>query len=206
MNFLSSGGCALLAGATLDIRANIGVEAIRVSGTGVGGNGALVASTGTGTTAGAITLMADTSIGGDGTLNVNGAVSGAVNQNNLTKVGTGTTNFGVGGSLADIGNFTANAGTTNINSAVGSGTSAVSVGPTTAATLKFGSVSQTLSSLTIGNGSTVTLTSGLAALADEAAFAEQGGVLTVSAVAVPEPGLISLLLAGALGLAARRRA
>ena len=41
-------------------------------------------------------------------------------------------------------------------------TSAVSVGPVTAATLKFGSVSQTLSSLTIGAGSDATFTSGLA--------------------------------------------
>jgi hypothetical protein len=68
----------------------------------------------------------------------------------LTKTGAGTLNFGVGSALAGLGALAANDGKTNVNSALGSGSSTVSVTGTT--TLKFGSVSQTLSSLTIGAG------------------------------------------------------
>ncbi|MCE9612342.1 MAG: autotransporter-associated beta strand repeat-containing protein [Chthoniobacter sp.] len=131
-----------------------------------------------------------------GTLNVNGAVSGGFD---IAKSGGGTLNFGATpGSLAGVGNLTATAGTTNVNSVLGNGTSAVSV--TGATTLKFGSVSQTLSSLSIGAGSTVTFTSGVAAFSGGGKAPSLGG----SAV-VPEPGTIGLLLVGALGLLNRRR-
>ena len=194
-------GTTVTSGATLDVQANIGTEAITVGGSGVGANGALVASTGTGTVGGAVALTVATSIGGAGTLNVNGAVTGGFN---LNKVGAGTTNFGPAGSLAGVGNLTAEAGTTNVNSVLGTGTSAVSVGPATAATLKFGSVSQTLSSLTIGAGSTVTFTSGLASFSGGGSGGKApkfGGGTAV----VPEPGTLGLLLVGALGMLNRRR-
>jgi len=67
-------------------------------------------------------------------------------------------------------------------------------------TLKFGSVSQTLSSLTIGAGSTVTFTSGLASFSGGGKGASFGGTATV-----PEPGTLGLLLIGALGVLNRRR-
>ncbi|MEI8106833.1 MAG: PEP-CTERM sorting domain-containing protein, partial [Verrucomicrobiota bacterium] len=69
-------------------------------------------------------------------------------------------------------------------------------------TLKFGSVSQTLGSLTIGAGSTVTFTGG------EALGSFSGGSKVsgfVGASTVPEPGTIGLLLVGALGFVNRRR-
>ena len=64
---------------------------------------------------------------------------------------------------------------------------------------QFGSVSQTLSSLTIGAGATVTLTSGLTA------FSGGGKSPGFGATVVPEPGSIGLLVTGALGVLARRR-
>ena len=195
----TAAGTTVTSGATLDVQANITTEAITVGGTGVGGNGALVASTGTGMVGGAVALTADTTLGGAGTLNVNGAVTGGFN---LTKVGAGTTNFGPsggGGSLAGVGNLTASAGTTNVNSVLGSGSSAVSVSGAT--TLKFGSVSQTLGSLTIGAGSTVTFTSGLASFSGGGGKAPSLGGSAV----VPEPGTLGLLLVGALGVLSRRR-
>ena len=140
-------------GATLDVRANIGLEELTIGGAGVGGNGALITSaTFTGTVGGAVVLTANTSLGGDGTLNVNGAVTGGFN---VTKVGAGPTIFAVG-SLAGVGNLTTSAGTTNVSSVIGTGTSSVTANATT----NF-YVSQTLASLTIGDGVEVTFGDGL---------------------------------------------
>ena len=102
--------------------------------------------------------------------------------------------------LSGVGNLASTAGTTNVNSALGSGSAAVTL--TGASTVKFGSVSQTLSSLTIGAGSTATFTSGLASFSGGAggkapSFGGSG--------VVPEPGTIGLLLVGALGILNRRR-
>jgi hypothetical protein len=86
-----------------------------------------------------------------------------------------------------------------VDGALGTGTSSVSVtGAGTA--LKFGTVSQTLSSLTIGAGATVTFTSGAASFAGGGKAHASGG-----SAAVPESGSLALLLTGVLGLLARRR-
>ena len=192
-------GTTVASGASLDVQANIGTEAINVRGIGDGGNGALATSTGTGTVGGTVTLAANTSIGGAGTLNINGVV--AAGAFTVDKVGAGTTNFGTTSTLTSLGTLNATAGTTNVNSVLGTGSSDVAV--TGATSLKFGSVSQTLSSLSIDAGSTVTFGSGLASFggeADKKAPSFGGG----SAV-VPEPGTIGLLLVGALGVLNRRR-
>ena len=89
------------------------------------------------------------------------------------------------------------------------GTAVVSVTDTVggvATKLRFGSVSQTLSSLTIGAGATVIFTSGTAA----GAFSGGGsGGKTASlgggSAVVPEPGTLGLLLVGALCVLNRRR-
>jgi autotransporter-associated beta strand protein len=77
-------------GATYDnLIALSGTKTISVSGTGVGGNGALIASSGTGGNInGPVTLTGDTAVGGAGVLTISGAISGAFN---LSKVGAGTT-------------------------------------------------------------------------------------------------------------------
>lgn len=101
----TAGGVTIASGATLDVRNNIGTEAISVSGAGVNGNGALISGSGTGTVGGAVALTGATSIGGAGTLNITGNMTGAFP---LTKVGAGTST--VGGSSA-ITALTVSAGT-----------------------------------------------------------------------------------------------
>lgn len=102
--------------------------------------------------------------------------------------------------------LTVTEGTLNVNGEVGTipanGTASVVVAA--GAKLKFGSVSQTLTSLTIGAGATVTFTSGAAS----GAFIGGGGGKTASlggSAVVPEPGTLGLLLIGALGMLNRRR-
>ena len=195
----TAAGTTITSGATLDVQADLGTEGITVGGTGSDGSGALLASTGTGTVGGAVVLTAATTLGGEGALSINGAVTGGYG---ITKVGGGVTSFGAApGSLAGVGNLTAEGGTTNVNSGLGGGTSNVSVTGTT--TLRFGSVSQTLSSLTIGAGSTVIFTSGLAS----GAFGGGGGKVAGLGgnATVPEPGTLGLLVIGALGVLNRRR-
>jgi autotransporter-associated beta strand protein len=72
-------GTTVATGATLDVRANIGTEAIALA-------GSLVTGAGTGTVGGAVTLTADASVGGVGTLTINGAIGGGFA---VTKVGAG---------------------------------------------------------------------------------------------------------------------
>ena len=123
--------------------------------------------------------------------------------------------------------LTATGGVTNLATPLGTGNSAVTVAPASAsgATVNFGS-SQTLASLVIGNLGVVTLTASPApgfaealepatpdlvtgeigvAQAPELASGFEGLGEAGSSAAVPEPGSIGLLLAGALGFLARRR-
>ncbi|MCE9608981.1 MAG: autotransporter-associated beta strand repeat-containing protein [Chthoniobacter sp.] len=101
--------------------------------------------------------------------------------------------------------LTVTAGTLNVNGELGTtpanGTATVVVADN--ATLKFGSVSQTLSSLSIGASSTVVFTSGIAS----GAFSGSGKIASLSSgsAVVPEPGSLSLLVGGALGFLGRRR-
>ncbi|WP_338285024.1 autotransporter-associated beta strand repeat-containing protein [Luteolibacter sp. LG18] len=102
----TSAGTTVSSGATLDVQANIGTEAVSFGGTGAGGNGALVAGAGTGTLGGVLTLTSGASLGGAGSLNLNGALGGAFG---ITKVGAGTTTLGAANGYT--GTTTVTAGT-----------------------------------------------------------------------------------------------
>lgn len=134
----------------------------------------------------------------------------AIINGGITKSGAGTLNLN---GTQGYDSLTATGGTTNVNGTLGTapvGNAAVSVsGPGTK--LRFGTVSQKLSSLTIGAGSTVIFTSGTAtgSLAGDGdggkAPSFGGGGSAADSAVVPEPGTIGLLLVGALGMLNRRR-
>ena len=167
--------------------------------------GVLTLETATSTSFETITVLDDTEIAGapialrtgtvsvpsGKTLTITPNVVGATSV--LNKTGAGTLTL-TGDQLYD--SLTTSAGTTNINGAVGSAPGTASV--VANATTRFGTVSQTLASLTIGAGATVTFTSGTAG-----AFLGSGKV--GGAAVVPEPGALGLLLAGSFGLLASRR-
>ena len=145
---------------------------------------------------GAIASGTDTSltIRGAGHTTITAGVNLGGTSGALTKDGTGLLNINSGAQTYKTLTASFGAGTTNVNvalTAVG-GTDVVAD-----ANLKFGSVSQTLNSLTIGSGVTVTFTSGIAA----GAFSSGGK----AAALVPEPGTLGLLLVGALSALGRRR-
>ena len=117
---------------------------------------------------------------------VPGAISGS---GSLTKTGNGT--LILSGTQTYVTLLT-NGGTTNVDSAIGTGSSTVVANATT----NF-HVSQTLASLSIGDGVEVTFGDGLP-LVDESE--KIGG-----SASVPEPGSFGLMLIGTLALAMRRR-
>jgi autotransporter-associated beta strand protein len=121
----------------------------------------------------------------------------SVNGSALTKIGTGTL---ILNGPQTYNSLTANDGTTAINAPLGTAPGLAAVSVSSGAAVKFGTVSQRLAALTIGAGATVTFTSGAASLSGEA-----GGKTPAGTSAVPEPGALVLLLAGAVGLLGRRR-
>lgn len=131
-------------------------------------------------------LNADTQFSGGILDNVGGTSTGTTA---ITKVGTGS--LTLNGTLSYTGVTTIEDGTLNVESPLGAGANIVNAnGGETVFT-----VNQTLAELNIGDGALVTLGGPAAAPAP----------LFQGAAAVPEPGSISLLLLGALGMLGRRR-
>jgi hypothetical protein len=101
----------------------------------------------------------------------------------------------------------ADAGTTHVTGSFTGGTATVNV----AATLNFGA-NQTLAALNIAAGAVVTLDEsfqfGPAVAGDDGGMTDGGDLSPLSSQsgvqAVPEPGSLSLLLLGVLGIAGRR--
>ncbi len=145
---------------------------------------------GGGLTGGTVALGTNTLTVGDATSTTySGAITGAAGT--LVKQGTGA--LTLDGSQT-YGTLTANDGTTNVKSLLGTGASTVNAN----AIVNF-TTSQTLAALNIGNGAVVTLTG-------SAGFAPEGmAPQSLTVATVPEPGSVSLLLVGVLGLLGYRR-
>jgi autotransporter-associated beta strand protein len=116
----TAAGTTVIAGATLEIADGvaIGAEALNLSGAGVGSNGALVVTSGSASFAGAITLGASASIGGNGSLTLGGTVNDiSAGTSTLTQVGSGTLTFSntVGATTALAAVTTSAGQTTAIN-------------------------------------------------------------------------------------------
>ena len=179
---------ASVAGATLLVSAS---ETIGSLSGGSGANGAVTLGTNTLT------------VGDASTTTFGGTITGTLTTGTLVKQGAGVLNLAAGAVLG-FDTLTATGGTTNVNSALGTGTGTGVVAVSGAGTkLRFGSVSQTLSSLSIGAGSEVVFTSGVASGAFSGG--DKSAALGGGSAVVPEPGTLSLLLVGALGLLNRRR-
>ncbi|XKH39012.1 autotransporter-associated beta strand repeat-containing protein [Azospirillum doebereinerae] len=186
----TAAGTTVSSGAAVEIANGITLaEAFSIAGTGVSSTGALtVASGSTVTLSGTVTLTADASIGGAGTLTVSGVVSGG---NALTKVGSGTltlsgNNGYTGATTVSAGTLVAahaNAlGTTAAGTTVSSGAAVeIANGITLAEAFSIaGTGVSSTGALTVASGSTVTL-SGTVTLTADASIGG-AGTLTVSGV------------------------
>lgn len=165
--------------------------------------GALTLSGGATLKAGAAAIVLNRAVvldGVGGVIDTNGnsvtlGATSSVTGTSLTKNGAGILNLNGTQSYTDLATFV---GTTNINTALGSGTSTITANAATNI-----SVSQTLTSLSIGPGAVVTLG---AAAAPPAPFADELSVSPdATSIAVPEPGSVSLLILGCLGMFSSRR-
>ena len=144
---------------------------------------------------------------------LSGNITGTATTGGLNKTGTGALNLNGTTQGYDILNV--NDGTANVNGTLGTAPGLAVVTVTDAGNgtkLRFGTVSQTLSSLTIGAGATVIFTSGLASgslTGDDGGGKAAGFGSPASSfgggATVPEPGTLGLLLVGALGMLNRRR-
>ena len=209
-------------GAALDIggfaQANVptgfGATPITISGTGVGGTGAL---TNSGTVAQQnafqnVTLNADASVGGTGRMDIRGGTPTlTLNNHTLTKTGTGQ--FSLVGAAVDAGNFQVNQGTLSIEAAANvdtNGTITLAAGTTLqfyantgtvtrpitatgAATLldnsAAGVISTIGSTVTFGGNLTLSDANATATLVLNGALNETGGPLSLTKSG---PGLITL--------------
>ena len=200
INILDTGGSQNATMELAPLTGGLALSSPIITRTGSTGTAAIAAlnTSGANTLSGAVTLNSSLTISTatGGTLAVTGALSST--GGGLLKTGGGTLNLDHAQQSYDA--LTVSAGTANVNGTLGTspGLAVVTVAPD--ANLKFGTVSQTLSSLTIGAGATVVFTSGVASF---------GGGGKASGMAggsvVPEPGTLALVLFGGLTVLNRRR-
>jgi autotransporter-associated beta strand protein len=147
-------------------------------------------------------------IGGGGNTTLVTRVNLGLVGGGLVKEGEGilSINSGVSDGLQNYRTLTtmAGAGMTNVNSPLGTGLSdGTGTDVVAGGNLRFGNVSQTLNSLSIGEGATVTFTSELAV----GSLGGSGGEKAVGlgSAVVPEASSVGLLMLGSLGILGRRR-
>ena len=168
----------------------------------VGAGGVTNNDTGTQTITAAVALGANASF----TAAAGGLAIGAVALGGRTLTFTGANDVSLASASGSGTVAKSGAGTLDINGPLGTGGVTVSA---STGTTRF-HTSQTLNSLTIGAGSTVIFTSGVAAFADSgggktSGFGTPASSFGTGSAVVPEPGTIGLLLVGALGVLGRRR-
>ncbi|MGH7383332.1 MAG: beta strand repeat-containing protein, partial [Candidatus Methylomirabilales bacterium] len=193
----TAGGTTVASGATLEIASGIaiGAETLNVGGAGVGSNGALVVTSGSGSLAGAVTLGANASIGGNGSLTLSGTVDDiAAGTSTLTQVGSGTLTFsstvGATNALAAVttssGQTTAiNGGSVRTTGAQTYGGIVTSGGATTLTSTGGGNITANNSGNDF-NGDLILSTSGSASIVDSNALAlgaSSVGTLTAQTLA-----------------------
>lgn len=169
----SSSGVTVASGAALQLNGGINVSnsiPLTISGTGIGGNGALVSAGGSNTYAGPITLAASATINSDPVVTSTLTLSGGINvgSNVLTFIGSGNT--------TENGNLTIGAG----GSIVANGTGVVTFSVSTGA-----SINATNGGVSVSPGATVLLAGSTSDFSDASAPSHvlnvaNNGTLTVS--------------------------
>jgi autotransporter-associated beta strand protein/T5SS/PEP-CTERM-associated repeat protein len=138
----TAAGTTVASGATLEIAGlNIGAESLTLSGSGVGGAGALT-TLNYSTVGGPVTLAGDTALGGNGGLIVTGAIGETGGARALTKVGNMTL------TLSGTNTYT---GVTNINNGRLTVTSANGLGTTVGGTVVASGASLEIAGVNVGN-------------------------------------------------------
>ncbi|MEI6193071.1 MAG: autotransporter-associated beta strand repeat-containing protein, partial [Verrucomicrobiota bacterium] len=134
----TAGGTTLSSGAVLDLNGQtVGAEAVGLSGTGISSGGALVNSSTAASLSGAVTLSADSSIGGTGNMTLSGGLAGNFN---LTKSGNGALTLSAAATRAGSATITTtiNGGKVRISNA-----GALSTGTTHVTTINGGTLELT---------------------------------------------------------------
>lgn len=150
-----SSSTSVTSGATLNMNFATAIlgntNPITLNGTGVGGAGALIASSSTETLSNNIILASNATIGGANNMVLNGVISGGFD---LTKVGAGT--ITLGGSNIYTGATFINVGTLTLNNANGLGSGGTQSSSTTVAATGA-ALNMNFATATLGNTNLITL-------------------------------------------------
>ncbi len=199
-------GTTVAPGATIDLGGQtVGAEGLDIQGTGVGGNGALINSSGTAASlSAAIVFAANTTVGGSGNITLSGGTSGAIT---LTKIGGNT--LTLSGTADNVGlALAANVGTVILAKTSGGAVHAVNgavtisggtvqlggsggdqIANTAAVTVNSGTFAVTTVNETVAG---VTLVTG--------SITGSSGVLTSTSAYDLRAGSVSAILGGSVGL------
>jgi len=158
----TTGGTTVASGAALEIQGGIavGAEALTLSGTGLGGGGALRNVSGANSLAGTLTLAANTEIQSDaGTLTLAGGINGNAASRTLTFDGDGqiTANGVIG---ANVSTLTKTGTGTLTLAAANTYTGATTIGAGTVVVAHASGLGTTGAGTTVADGATLAFTSG----------------------------------------------
>ena len=206
----TAGGVTVADGAVLDLNGQaIGAEALSLTGTGISSGGALINSSGTAASlSGAVTLAANSSVGGSGDLALSGGISGAFT---LAKVGAGI--LTISGTNTNSAAITVSAGTLRAGSASALGTTAAGTSVTSGAVLDLngqtiGAEAVSVNGAGISSGGALINSSGTASLSGAVTLATSssvggagnltlsGGISGGAAIVLTKVGAGSLTLSG----------
>jgi fibronectin-binding autotransporter adhesin len=192
-------------GATLDVNGqNLGAELVKIAGTGVGGNGAIINSGAQQTQAlRFVTLTGDATIGGSGRWDIRGNATATLTLNGHKLTKTGSNYVALVATNITNGDIDVNAGTLALSTTTtlqGSGTATVNAGGTLE--LGFGTVAGNITRNLVLNGGAITTEGGASAvnsnlsLSANSTLGGNGTSLTLNGVISESGGARGILKTG----------